>query len=69
MGFFDLFKKKDKSKNKKYKMGLHKTREGALATLKEVLSKSSANVSCSSFCRPSTSVIIFCTDSGFSDIA
>ena len=41
MGFFDLFKKKDKSKNKKYKMGLHKTREGALATLKEVLSRSS----------------------------
>ena len=41
MGFFDLFKKKDKSKTKKYKMGLHKTREGALSTLKDVLSKSS----------------------------
>ena len=40
MGFFDLFKRKDKDKSKKYKMGLHKTREGALATLKEVLSKS-----------------------------
>ena len=40
MGFFDLFKRKDKDKSKKYKMGLHKTIEGALATLKEVLSKS-----------------------------
>ncbi|MCI5583787.1 MAG: signal recognition particle-docking protein FtsY [Anaeroplasma sp.] len=40
MGLFDLFKRKDKDKSKKYKMGLHKTREGALATLKEVLSKS-----------------------------
>ena len=41
MGFFGLFKKKDKEKSKKYKLGLHKTREGALATLKEILSKSS----------------------------
>ena len=40
MGFFDLFKKKDKNKNKKYKLGLHKTREGALSTLKDILSKS-----------------------------
>ena len=40
MGFFDIFKKKDKNKSKKYKLGLHKTREGALSTLKEVLSKS-----------------------------
>lgn len=40
MGFFDLFKKKDKSKSKKYKLGLHKTREGALSTLKEILSSS-----------------------------
>lgn len=40
MGFFDLFKKKDKEKSKKYKMGLHKTREGALAGLKEILSQS-----------------------------
>lgn len=40
MGFFDLFKKKDKAKSKKYKLGLHKTREGALSTLKEILSKS-----------------------------
>ncbi len=40
MGFFDLFKRKDKAKNKKYKLGLHKTREGALSTLKEILSKS-----------------------------
>ena len=39
MGFFDLFKRKDK-KSKKYKLGLHKTREGALASLKEILSKS-----------------------------
>ena len=39
MGFFDLFKRKDK-KNKKYKLGLHKTREGALSSLKEILSKS-----------------------------
>ena len=36
MGFFDLFKRKDKQKSKKYKMGLHKTREGALSTLKEI---------------------------------
>ena len=41
MGFFDLFKRKDKQKNKKYKMGLHKTREGALSTLKDILSRSS----------------------------
>ncbi len=41
MGFFDLFKKKDKEKSKKYKLGLHKTREGALASLGEILSKSS----------------------------
>ena len=40
MGFFDLFKRKDKKKKEKYKMGLHKTREGALSTLKEILSKS-----------------------------
>ena len=40
MGFFDLFKRKDKKKKEKYKMGLHKTREGALATLKDILSKS-----------------------------
>lgn len=37
MGFFDLFRKKDKTKNKKYKMGLHKTREGALGNLKQIL--------------------------------
>ena len=41
MGFFDLFKKKDKEKSKKYKLGLHKTREGALAGLHQILSKSS----------------------------
>ena len=41
MGFFSLFKKKDKDKSKKYKLGLHKTREGALSSLKEILSKSS----------------------------
>lgn len=40
MGFFDLFKRKDKTKSKKYKLGLHKTREGALSTLKEILSRS-----------------------------
>ncbi len=40
MGFFDLFRKKDKEKSKKYKLGLHKTREGALSTLKEILSRS-----------------------------
>ena len=40
MGFFDLFRRKDKTNNKKYKLGLHKTREGALSTLKEILSKS-----------------------------
>ena len=40
MGFFDSFKRKDKKKKEKYKMGLHKTREGALSTLKDILSKS-----------------------------
>ncbi len=40
MGFFDLFRKKDKNKSKKYKLGLHKTREGALSNLKEILEKS-----------------------------
>ena len=40
MGFFDLFKKKDKKKKEKYKLGLHKTREGALSTIKEILEKS-----------------------------
>ncbi|MBQ7642065.1 MAG: signal recognition particle-docking protein FtsY [Acholeplasmatales bacterium] len=40
MGFFDLFKRKDKKKKEKYKLGLHKTREGALSSLKEILSKS-----------------------------
>ncbi|MGM9971898.1 MAG: signal recognition particle-docking protein FtsY [Anaeroplasmataceae bacterium] len=37
MGFFGLFKSKDKVKKQKYKMGLHKTREGALGTLSEIL--------------------------------
>lgn len=42
MGFFSFFKKdKDKEKSKKYKMGLHKTREGALKNIKEILSKNS----------------------------
>ncbi len=41
LGFFDLFRKKDHEKSKKYKLGLHKTREGALAGLKEILSQSS----------------------------
>ncbi len=36
MGFFSFFKK-DKEKNKKYKMGLHKTREGALKNIREIL--------------------------------
>ena len=37
MGFFSIFKKKEKTKSEKYKLGLFKTREGALGTLKEVL--------------------------------
>ena len=40
MGFFDLFRRKKKKKKEKYKLGLHKTREGALSSLKEILSKS-----------------------------
>ena len=41
MGFFDIFRrKKDKKKKEKYKLGLHKTREGALSSLGEILSKS-----------------------------
>ncbi len=39
MAFFGLFKGKDKAKSKKYKMGLHKTREGAFHTLKELLDR------------------------------
>lgn len=39
MGFFSFFKK-DKEKSKKYKLGLHKTREGALKNIKEILAKS-----------------------------
>ncbi len=39
MGFFSFFKK-DKEKSKKYKMGLHKTREGALKNIKEILKDS-----------------------------
>lgn len=39
MGFFGLFKK-NKEKKQKYKMGLHKTREGALGSLKEILNSS-----------------------------
>ncbi len=38
MGFFSIFKRKEKTKSEKYKLGLFKTREGALGTLKEVLS-------------------------------
>ena len=38
MAFFGLFKsKKEKEKSKKYKLGLHKTREGAFKTLHELL--------------------------------
>ena len=40
MGLFSFFKKKDKTKKEKYKMGLHKTREGALANIKQILEKS-----------------------------
>ena len=36
MGFFSFFKK-DKEKSKKYKMGLHKTREGALKNIKQIV--------------------------------
>lgn len=40
MAFFGLFKsKKDKDKSKKFKLGLHKTREGAFKTLKELLNE------------------------------
>ncbi|MBQ9448445.1 MAG: signal recognition particle-docking protein FtsY [Acholeplasmatales bacterium] len=41
MGLFNIFKHKDKKTKEKYKLGLHKTREGALASLNEILSKSS----------------------------
>ncbi len=37
MGFFSIFKRKEKSKSEKYKLGLFKTREGALGTLKDVI--------------------------------
>ncbi|MGL4950120.1 MAG: signal recognition particle-docking protein FtsY [Anaeroplasmataceae bacterium] len=40
MAFFGLFKSKDKSKNSKYKMGLHKTRESVLSSLKDILNSS-----------------------------
>ena len=40
MAFFGLFKsKKEKDKSKKFKLGLHKTREGAFRTLKEILNE------------------------------
>ena len=40
MAFFGLFKsKKEKDKSKKFKLGLHKTREGAFKTLKEILNE------------------------------
>lgn len=40
MAFFGLFKsKKDKEQSKKFKLGLHKTREGAFKTLKEILNE------------------------------
>lgn len=42
MGFFSFFNKdKNKEKSKKYKMGLHKTREGAIKSIKEMLKNSS----------------------------
>ena len=40
MGFFDLFRKKDKKQKEKYKLGLHKTREGALSNIKQILEQS-----------------------------
>ena len=40
MAFFGLFKsKKEREKSKKFKLGLHKTREGAFRTLKEILNE------------------------------
>ena len=40
MAFFGLFKsRKEKEKSKKFKLGLHKTREGAFRTLKEILNE------------------------------
>ena len=41
MGFLIYLKRRTKKKVKKYKLGLHKTREGALAGLHQILSKSS----------------------------
>ncbi len=43
MAFFGLFKGKDKEKSKKYKLGMHKTRENSFSNIKEVL-KNSKNI-------------------------
>ncbi|MFI3329677.1 MAG: signal recognition particle-docking protein FtsY [bacterium] len=43
MAFFGLFKGKDKEKSKKYKLGMHKTRESSFSNIKEVL-KNSKNI-------------------------
>ncbi len=40
MAFFGLFKSKDKQKSKKYKLGMHKTRENSFSNIKEVLQNS-----------------------------
>ncbi len=40
MAFFGLFKGKDKDKSKKYKLGMHKTRENSFSGIKEVLQNS-----------------------------
>lgn len=37
MGLFDLFKKKKKDKNEKYKLGMHKTREESFGSIKKIL--------------------------------
>ena len=38
MGLFSFFKKKDKKKDEKYKLGMHKTREESFGSIKKILS-------------------------------
>lgn len=37
MGLFSIFKKKDKKKDEKYKLGMHKTREESFGSIKKLL--------------------------------
>ncbi len=42
MGLFDLFRSKKKSKDDKYKLGMHKTRENSFGSIKKILANKKA---------------------------